>query len=75
MGLCVFCSSVFFCEKENASTVRERMFICEKQASPRADPSDWMRVVEGLFDAKRVCKADVKGRSTYSLFTFQMVNS
>ena len=43
--------------------------------SPRADPSDWMRVVEGLFDAKRVCKADEMGRSTYSLFTFQMVNS
>ena len=40
-------------EKESAPTVRERMFICEKQASPRADPSDWMRVVEGTFRCEK----------------------
>ena len=43
--------------------------------SPRADPSVWKRVIDGLFGAKRICKADEMGRSTYSLFTFQMVNS
>ena len=40
-------------KKEYAHSVRETVFICEKQASPRADPSDWMRVVEGTFRCEK----------------------